>query len=787
MHLAAALAASQPSLRVKIQYGVTIFCGAFLLFQVQLVVGKYILPWFGGSSAVWTTCMLFFQVLLLGGYLYSHLISTQLGRKRQAIAHLAVLGASLVVIAVGVMFWKTPILPGVAWKPTSPDHPVVQILSLLAVAVGLPFLVLSTTGPLMQSWFATESQGRSPYRLYALSNLGSLLGLVTYPFVVEPKLRLHSQAWAWCAGYFVFVAGSAACAIGIRKQEGSSVSPRIEEGGEPPSRAVQLLWFLLPMVASVMLLATTNVMCQEVAVIPFLWVVPPVVYLLTFIICFDNQRWYRRSIFHILFALSLPLAVWVLLTATKTRIINQICLLSIVLFAICMVCHGELVRLKPGAVFLTRFYLLLSAGGAAGAVFVAVVAPWIFHGYTEFQVGLVASTLLLMWVLARDRRSWWYGPKTAVSGMLILLGLLLMPYFFVRFASLPELANGTDRYQYYPLLIALLSLLVVVRARRLNAVRQPRINLAQLASAVVLVALVAALYAQARDPHEVLSRDRNFYGVLKVSHVSSNGLDFYVLSHGQTLHGAQFPKYSTIPTAYFGPTSGIGLFLDNQPPCLPSCSRVLGIVGLGVGTLAAYGRPGDTIRFYEINPQVLAYSQGDSPYFTYLRDTPAKTTIVLGDARLSLERELKQEGPQKFDLLILDAFNGDTPPVHLLTEEAIQLYLSHLRGSDSVLAVHISNRSLDLSPVLLGHAMRHKMYIIRLWKPQGPLIGDTSDWLLLSRNLNVLKIPAFADHLAAMPPARSALLWTDDYSNLFKVLRPHSNQPAALKPRAAPW
>ena len=330
MHIAAALAPPQPSLRVKLQYGVTIFCGAFLLFQVQLVVGKYILPWFGGTSAVWTTCMLFFQVLLLGGYLYSHLISTQLGRERQAAVHLAVLGASLLVIAVGAMLWKTPILPGVAWKPTSLEHPVAQILLLLAVAVGLPFLVLSTTGPLLQSWFSTESQGRSPYRFYALSNVGSLLGLVTYPFVVEPELRLHSQAWAWCAGYLVFVAGSAACAFGMRKQEASPVSPPIAKESEPPSRGVQLLWFLLPMVASVMLLATTNVMCQEIAVIPFLWVVPLVVYLLTFIICFDNQRWYQRWIFHILFALSLPVAVFVLQTANSAPIIDQICLLSVV-------------------------------------------------------------------------------------------------------------------------------------------------------------------------------------------------------------------------------------------------------------------------------------------------------------------------------------------------------------------------------------------------------------------------------------------------------------------------
>jgi len=769
----AALARSGPALRLKAQYGLTVFCGAFLLFQVQLVLGKYILPWFGGSSAVWTTCMLFFQVLLLGGYLYSHVISTRLGRKRQAAVHIAILVTSLVAIFVGAMLWKTPLLPGVGWKPVSPEHPVAHILVLLAVAVGLPFLVLSTTGPLLQSWFALELDGRSPYRLYALSNLGSLLGLVTYPFVVEPGLRLRTQAWTWCLGYLIFVAGSAACAFGVRRHEEPATSPRVvEDQTHMPSRGVQWLWFLLPMAASVMLLATTNLMCQELAVIPFLWVAPLVVYLLTFIIAFDNQKWYRRWIFHILFALSLPAAVWVLQMPVSTPILEPICLLSIVLFAVCMVCHGELVRLKPTPAFLTRFYLLLSAGGAAGGLFVAVVAPWIFHGYTEFQVGLVACTVLLMLVLARDRQSWWYGPKTTALGSLILLALVLMPLLFVRLVEAPRLVSAMSRFRYYPVLaiVATLCLLLILWALRKNNSRQLPINLTQVASTAVLIALAATLYLQAWDPKDI-RRDRNFYGVLTVEHGFFQGLDFYMLWHGRTLHGAQFPKYPKIPTAYFGETSGIGLFLTNQPPCIPPCSRTLGIVGMGVGTLAAYGQPGDTIRFYEINPQVLAYSQGDSPYFTYLRESSAKTEIVLGDARLSLERELKLEGPQKFDLLVLDAFNGDSPPVHLLTDEAFSLYLNHLRGPDSVLAFNISNRSLDLAPVVLALSKRHKMYIIHLWKPEGPQIGDKTNWLLLSRNLNVLKIPAYADHVAPMPPGRSALLWTDDYSNLFRVLR----------------
>src|SRR6266700_3503645 len=370
----AALSPVPSSSRLIFVYGLTIFCGAFLLFQIQLVMGKYILPWFGGTPAVWTTCMLFFQLLLLGGYLYSHLLSTKLNSRQQAVVHLSVVCVSLLVIIAGALFWKTPLLPGLAWKPISPENPVWHILVLLAATVGLPYLVLSTTGPLLQNWFFLAQPGRSPYRLYALSNIGSLLGLITYPFVFEPAFRLHAQAWGWCAGYLVFVTGSFACAFGIKKQLAPAVPTQDVNMAGSPSSTVQLFWFLLPMVASVMLLATTNLMCQEIAVIPFLWVVPLVLYLLTFVLCFDSQKWYRRGIFHTLFGLALPVAVAILMAGTAPPVFDQICMLSVVLFACCMVCHGELVRLKPAPIFLTRFYLLLSAGGAAGVIFVAIVA-----------------------------------------------------------------------------------------------------------------------------------------------------------------------------------------------------------------------------------------------------------------------------------------------------------------------------------------------------------------------------------------------------------------------------
>jgi len=718
--------------------------------------------------------MLFFQLLLLGGYLYSHLLSTKLNSRQQAVVHLSVVCVSLLVIIAGALFWKTPLLPGPAWKPISPENPVWHILVLLAATVGLPYLVLSTTGPLLQNWFFLAQPGRSPYRLYALSNIGSLLGLITYPFVFEPAFRLHAQAWGWCAGYLVFVTGSFACAFGIKKQLAPAVPTQDVNMAGSPSSTVQLFWFLLPMVASVMLLATTNLMCQEIAVIPFLWVVPLVLYLLTFVICFDSQKWYRRGIFHTLFGLALPVAVAILMAGTAPPVFDQICMLSVVLFACCMVCHGELVRLKPAPIFLTRFYLLLSAGGAAGGIFVALVAPRIFKDYREFQYGLIASVVLVILILVHDRQSWWYGSKTAIRGIFILLGLMLVPHFFSRFIIYEPMVRAMGRFQYYPLLavMALLSLLILWRSRKQSEAPPPRINLAQIASGIVLVALSLAFYHHATMFKDwQVRKDRNFYGTLRVEHASLENIDAYVLLHGQTVHGAQYREFPKTPTAYYGSHSGIGLFLTSQPACVQPCSRLYGVVGMGVGTLAAYGQAGETMRFYEINPRVIDYSQANAPYFTFLRDSAAKTEIELGDGRLTLEREFRDKGPQKFDVLILDAFNSDSVPVHLLTEEAFHLYLAHLRGPDSVLAFNVTNKSVDLRPVLLSHAMHNHMNLIRLCRPQGPRVDDTSDWILLSRNHKMLELLSFQGHVAPMPPFKDALRWTDDYSNLFQVLR----------------
>jgi hypothetical protein len=765
---AVAVPASVPPSRSRLRYGLTIFCGAFLLFQVQLILGKYLLPWFGGAAAVWTTCMLFFQILLLGGYAYAHFLSSKLNGPRQFKVHVVVLGLSASLIVLGALFWKTPLLPGPSWRPASADFPVSHILQVLLVAVGLPFLCLSASAPLVQSWFARAYPNKSPYRLYALSNIGSLLGLATYPFLVEPGLPLRAQAWLWSAAYLIFIAGAIACAADMRRV--AFIAPVAEsEAVAPPSRSVQMLWFLLPAMASLMLLATTNLMCQEVAVVPFLWVLPLSLYLISFIICFDNPRWYQRGIFQVLLAVTLPMALLVLLSGLNAPIVRQVSMLSVILFACCMVCHGELARLKPHPRYLTRFYLLISAGGAAGGMFVALVAPRIFNGFWEFHFGLIGCVLLAIFAVASDRQSWWYWNKPYL-GNAILLGLFVMPEILWRYAGLADIQDTMYRWHYYPSLTILAVWVGFVMFRNRN--RQPvyrQFNSAQFASVAMVAALAAALYGQVQFDrlHEV-RRDRNFYAALMIRGSTLHTIE---LRHGQTSHGSQSSDQPTEPISYYARHRGIGLFMGEKTACLPPCPLRYGIIGMGVATLAAYGRPGDTFRFYELNPQIIGYSTGPNPYFTYIRDSRARIEIVPGDARLSLEREFQETGSQNFDVLFVDAFSSDSIPLHLLTQEAVRIYLKHLRGPDAILVFHISNRMLDLSPVVATLAAYNHLSAVRLHKPHSPDIADKSDWILLAKNPDALRFNSFEGHLDSMPLPDSSMLWTDDFSNLFKVLR----------------
>jgi hypothetical protein len=413
-------------------YPITIFIGAFLLFQVEPMIAKYILPWFGGSAAVWTTCLLFFQLLLLAGYTYAHVVESRLTSRAQVIVHLALLVSCVMLTAWLALVWKSPILPGAGWKPRQPDFPISQILLLLMVSIGLPYFVLSTTGPLLQAWFARTHEA-SPYRLYSLSNLGSLLALVTYPFVVEPRLSLRTQAAVWFALFLLFTIAMGLCARVLWKASAVSSRENIEKDVRakdvPITVGTYLLWIGLAACASLILLASTEQLTRDISPIPFLWILPLAIYLISFIICFDNERWYGRGIFHPLLAVAIPVSlIWVANGERATlflmrissepgriRLLMQISSTCVLLFAICMVCHGELVRMKPHKGNLTAFYLMVSIGGALGGVVGAVIAPMLFLGNWELLIAISMCTVLLFIVVMRDKESWIHERKPAVA------------------------------------------------------------------------------------------------------------------------------------------------------------------------------------------------------------------------------------------------------------------------------------------------------------------------------------------------------------------------------------
>lgn len=690
-------------------FGATIFLGAFLLFQVQPILGKYLLPWFGGTPAVWTTCLLFFQVLLLAGYAYGHALAGVRSARAQLAIHAALLAGSLILLGLLATRWHSPILPGAGWKPAPGGHPTWEIVRLLAVSIGLPFFLLATTAPLVQSWYARVEPGRSPYRLYALSNAGSLLALVSYPFAVEPALALGLQGRVWTWAFLAFALGCAASgALAARSHQAQpfGIDEIIAEYEPRPATGTMLLWAALAAAGSVMLLAVTNQICQEVAVVPFLWVLPLSLYLLSFILCFHDERWCGRGWLRALLLAAL-LAPVLLFFGPFADIRLQIAVFCFALLAGCMVCHGELVRLKPAPRYLTSFYLMIAAGGAAGGVFVALVAPHIFSGYWEFHLGLWGCCLLPLIVLVRERHRMFYRQGLWLGFYLYVFGLLLL---------------GGE------------------------------------------LLLHVAWYK-----HNTAEVERNFYGVVAVysDYDAQAHAAVYALRHGRITHGLEYREGALAgqPTAYFAPQSGIGLLLASYPRSAPL--RV-GVVGLGIGTLAAYGRGGDDFRFYEINPAVVRLAAASS-YFHYLRESRARVEIVPGDGRLSLERE-QAAGAAPFDILVLDAFNSDAPPVHLLTQEAFALDLARLRP-EGVLAVNISNRGLDLRPVVLAAAERFDLGAVWVYQAPGDRFHPGSSWMLLARDRARLASPELARAASPLGDVPRIRMWTDDFSNLFRVLK----------------
>ena len=720
-------------------YALTTFTGAFLLLLVQPLIGKYILPWFGGAPAVWTTCMLFFQLLLLAGYAYAHCSARWLRPRAQVILHLI-----LLLVAIGLL---GNITPADAWKPTGGADPTLRILGLLLASIGLPYFVLAATSPLMQHWFSRTNPGVSPFRLYALSNVGSMLALVSFPVYLETHFTRPGQAQLWGGGLILFAISCAGCARKLWQTPTAAYVSAVKiktrnQTTSPPTLTQKLHWLLLPACAATLLLATTNMMCQEVAVVPFLWVLPLALYLLSFIICFDSPRWYVRPPFAVALVVALGGIGWALFRGVAVSSSLQLVIYAGGLFVCCMVCHGELYRLRPEPDQLTGFYLMIAAGGALGGLFVAIIAPLIFNNYYELHWGLFVCGLLLLIVYLREQNPG--SAKKKGGGRADGLRKLRIAAAFIVAAGLAALGFALRELSHMQMSPS---------AKMKEANKQGN--------------------TEVKTQVEKL---RDFYGVLTVSRHESAGskTQLMELSHGRTLHGTQFtdPETSRRPTAYYSENSGIGLTLR----ALPAGRRRIGVIGLGTGALAAYPQAGETMRFYEINPEVTRIA---SRWFTYLTHCLGKVEVVIGDARLSLERE----PPQNFDLLVLDAFNSDAIPVHLLTKEAFAIYERHLK-TNGLIAVHISNKSINLDPVMANLAREFKYQMVIADSPalfDQPWILSAA-WALLARDKSgeaIINSPAI--QMISRPPRTKSVsipLWTDDFASLYQIILAEAAQQA---------
>lgn len=732
---------------VIVAYAATIFFSAFLLFQVQPLISKFILPWFGGSPAVWTAAMLFFQVVLFGGYLYAHLTSTYLSPRVQFALHIA-----LLVAAAGISL-ATYIAPGEALKPTGDESesPLLKILILLGATVGLPYFVLSSTGPLLQKWYSDAFRGASPYRLFALSNLGSLLALLSYPFFFEVRFDSQQQGTIWSFAFTFFALCCAFCAwwtFQARQAQAAPSSPLVgvattEESSTGAWRWVA--WIFLPALASMMFLAVTNEVCQNLATVPLLWIIPLSLYLISFIIAFDHPRWYSRIGYSIAALLTLvylanfnDISRWLeytiedfvdavrgpeyepFLIYIRSNMLIEYTVHFLALFLVCMICHCELVRLRPSPQRLTAFYLTMSLGGAVGGIFVNLICPYVFTTFYEFPLGMAISA--------------------ALSTALIV--------FAFRQANRREFAGAA---------LALGSQAVL---------------------AIAVWQLGLNWWAKSDSNRVVQHRARNFYGLVSVEHddikLQKDQLDHYNFRSGHIVHGRQWAhpeKRGNTEIAYWGPGSGCRRALEYKTQ-KPDCR--IGVVGLGIGTIAGFAKEGHYLRMYEINPEVIEIAQ--RPPFYFLADCKAKQDIVAGDARLQLERELKNDGSHQFDVLCLDAFSGDAVPTHLLTAEAFDLYKKHLK-SDGIIVVNITNTYLDLYPVVRQLAAASNLKHTRIFKKKnGDLLQYRTYFVLVTNDQEFLDsnpedMVDAKDSGEEFLKDREAPLWTDRYHSLWHVLQ----------------
>jgi hypothetical protein len=695
-------------------FALTLFLSAAMLFVVQLMLGKMVLPIFGGVPAVWNTCMVFFQAALLAGYAYAHASVTCLGARRQAVLHVAVLCAPLLILPISI---------NPEWAPAGDANPVAPLLGLLFVSVGLPFFVIATSAPLLQRWFAEGAGGSTdPYPLYASSNAGSMLGLLAYPVFIEPYLVLRVQSLWWTAGYGLFVLLSIGCAATFWLLPHSSVpkrSSKTRHRNEPapmqaPDRGTRRRWLAYSFVPSSLLLGVTTYLTSEMAPIPLLWVIPLTLYLLSFILVFggSSPRMHRLMVW--------ALGPWllletVLLLSEPTEMSVPFLVLLLTFFVVAMVCHGELGRSRPRAQYLTEFYLWISAGGVLGGLFNALVAPFVFSSVIEYPLVLVFAALL-------------------------------MPALFVapRSTALAWLNRLT------PLVLATCMGVILLRHGYLSEIRQGLVH-----------------------------RQRSFFSVLKVIR-GPQGIT-QTLVHGSTRHGTQIrtadPRQRRLPLLYYFPTGPIGQVFQEFRGA--NAKRQVAIVGLGIGALAGYGEAGHEFAFFEIDPAIEEIARNPD-YFTCLTDAEArgvKLRVELGDARISLRREPAGQ----FGLMVLDAFSGDAVPTHLLTEEAVRLYLSKLTA-DGLLAFHVTSSYLDLKPVLAAQAQAAGLLALvqddaELSEEETRRGKAPSTWIIMARQDKDFGGLSRNSRWRSLAPKPEFPLWTDDYSNIFQVLIWRGAQP----------
>ncbi|HEX4584514.1 MAG TPA: fused MFS/spermidine synthase [Burkholderiaceae bacterium] len=708
-------------------YAASIALAALLLFLVQPIIAKQILPWFGGGAGVWTTCMVFFQTVLLTGYGYAHWLTRRLSPRRQWAVHTTLLAASLLCL---------PIVAAERFKPSGGQDAAAAILVLLAATIGLPYFLLASTGPLLQSWLARRWPTRSVYRLFALSNAGSLAGLVAFPLLIEPNAGSHAQALGWSAAYAVFALACSSAAWLASSlapgadapgatQDKSSEAASGKEGlpsGAPPG-AKEGTWLGLSALGVVILLGATAHISQNVASVPFLWLAPLVLYLLSFVLAFEGRAgrgWYSPG-WGIPAALAGAMLMALGLSASSgvLDVSLAVPLYCVGVLVTCLFCHGELAARRPAAADLTRFYLMIALGGALGGICAGLIAPRVFHSVYEFPLALwavCAAAMLAAWIPS-------FAPAGAPEGM-------------------------------------------PAEARRAKVRRW---TLGALAAAAALATTYWDLAFVRFLRSDVILMQRNFYGTLRVREVGQGEHQVRRLLHGVILHGEQATRAADRmePGTYYARSSGVGLSI--QAAQQRRSAIRLGVIGLGAGTLSAYGRAGDTVRFYELDPDVLAIARRE---FTYLSSTPATVQVALGDARLSLQREVERGEAPRFDVLAVDAFSSDSIPAHLLTKQAIQLY-TRCVADGGIIAVHISNRFLDLKPVLANLAadLGLNAQLVRDDPDEETSRASSSDWVLIAARPDAFEKAPFSGRVEALSLEPRVGVWTDQFNNLLGIVK----------------